>query len=397
MIRYLGIEQFGVWSTMLSVMSWIVFFDIGIGNGLTNKIAESLAKNNPSEAARYISSAYSLVGLISFSLFFIVTIATFHLPWQSIFNTTIVSDKILRYSVLISAFFIFLNFWLSLINQALNAFQRTATVVFGQFATNALIFAFINLLFIFTASSLTYLAFAYGSSLIITSCALTFWFYREKRDLIPRAEFDKQHIKPLLSLGLQFFVIQIAVLVIFTTDKILITQLFGPEFVAQYDVTFKLFSMIIIIHGLIITPLWSSYTDAYQRGDIIWIKGILHKQLIIFLVVIVAIIILYFLANPIIRIWIGEDLVVSKKIIFSMSLFVLISTWSNIFSYMLNGIGELKVTVISCTIAMFVNIPLSLYFVKILGFGMEGIILANCVALSLFAVLGPRKVFAILK
>lgn len=34
MIRYLGQEQFGVWSTLLTVMSWIVFFDLGIGNGI---------------------------------------------------------------------------------------------------------------------------------------------------------------------------------------------------------------------------------------------------------------------------------------------------------------------------------------------------------------------------
>jgi len=44
MIRYLGQEQFGVWSTLLTVMSWIVFFDLGVGNGLRNKVAEALAK-----------------------------------------------------------------------------------------------------------------------------------------------------------------------------------------------------------------------------------------------------------------------------------------------------------------------------------------------------------------
>lgn len=45
MIRYLGQEQYGAWSTLLFIMSWVVFLDLGIGNGLRNKLAESLAKN----------------------------------------------------------------------------------------------------------------------------------------------------------------------------------------------------------------------------------------------------------------------------------------------------------------------------------------------------------------
>jgi len=65
MIRYLGQERFGVWATILSVMSWIMFFDLGIGNGLRNKVAETLAKDEKLEAANYISSGYSMVAVIA--------------------------------------------------------------------------------------------------------------------------------------------------------------------------------------------------------------------------------------------------------------------------------------------------------------------------------------------
>jgi len=44
MIKYLGNVQYGIWSTLLSIMSWISLFDIGIGNGLRNKVSESLGK-----------------------------------------------------------------------------------------------------------------------------------------------------------------------------------------------------------------------------------------------------------------------------------------------------------------------------------------------------------------
>ena len=58
MIKYLGNEQYGIWSTILAIFSWIVLFDIGIGNGVRNKLAESLAKENKEEAQKYVSTGY---------------------------------------------------------------------------------------------------------------------------------------------------------------------------------------------------------------------------------------------------------------------------------------------------------------------------------------------------
>ena len=75
MIRYLGQEQYGIWSTLLSIMSWVVFFDLGIGNGLRNKLAESLAKHQVSEAAGYIASGYTWIGAISVLLFVLIASA----------------------------------------------------------------------------------------------------------------------------------------------------------------------------------------------------------------------------------------------------------------------------------------------------------------------------------
>lgn len=34
MIKYLGAEQFGIWATMLTLITWVMLFDFGIGNGL---------------------------------------------------------------------------------------------------------------------------------------------------------------------------------------------------------------------------------------------------------------------------------------------------------------------------------------------------------------------------
>ncbi|MBD3842671.1 MAG: polysaccharide biosynthesis protein, partial [Campylobacterales bacterium] len=92
MIKYLGVEHYGVWSTLLSIVSWVVLFDIGIGNGLRNKISESLAKENKQEAHNYISTAYTIVGAISVMLILIFLLASEYIPWQKVFNITSISN-----------------------------------------------------------------------------------------------------------------------------------------------------------------------------------------------------------------------------------------------------------------------------------------------------------------
>lgn len=396
MIRYLGQEQYGIWSTLLSIMSWVVFFDLGIGNGLRNKLAESLAKNQIADAVGYISSGYTWIGTISLTLFVLVAISAFFIPWQIVFNTRILSEVMLRNAILIAAFFILLNFWIGLINQVLNAVQKTSWVVFGQFIFNALSLVIVFGLTKKTDASLLYLVAGYGLAMVASSLLLSLGFYKVRSELTPKLSFERQHIHPLLLVGMQFFVIQLAVLVIFTTDKILITQIFGPQYVTQYDVVFKLFSIVTLVHGLITAPLWSSYTDAYHRADLTWIKATLRKQLVIFAGIILATIALGLMVKFVIKLWIGNNVAVSASLIFSMSAFVVVSTWNNIFANFLNGIGKIRVQLYTAIIAMLINVPLAVLLVKYFGFGMSGIVWATCLSLLIFAVIGPLQVVSIL-
>jgi O-antigen/teichoic acid export membrane protein len=396
MIRYLGQEQFGVWSTLLTVMSWIVFFDLGVGNGLRNKVAEALARNDKVEAARFIASGYSLIGLIALVLWLLVTVGSFFVPWQAVFNTQAIQEPTLRVTVQVAVFFVGLNFWLGLINALLGAVQKTSMAALGQLISNILALLFVFVLVKTTQASISYLALAYGISLVAANVILSFWFCQRHRELRPTPALDRKHIHPLLSIGLRFFTIQIAVLVIFTTDKMLITQLFGPQYVAQYEVIFKLFSVITFAHTLISAPLWSAYTDAYHRGDMHWIKHMLRKQLIIFSGMGMLVLIMGFLAQPVIAIWIGPEMVVSVPLIISIGIFVLVSTWNNIYAMFINGIGHIKIQLYTAVIAMLLNIPLAIIFVKYFSFGLSGIVMATVVSLSLAAIALPIQVNSIL-
>jgi len=201
----------------------------------------------------------------------------------------------------------------------------------------------------------------------------------------------------LLGVGSQFLIIQIAMLVIFTTDKILITQLIGPTSVTAYDVVFKLFGIITFLHGLICFPLWSAYADAYHRNDMAWIKNMLNKQLKIFIVFWFAVAALIFLTKPIIAIWIGPNIEFADSLALMMGIYVLIAAWLNIFTMFVNGIGAIKPQLYTMIFGMVMNIPLSFYFVRYMDMGVSGIVIGTIFSLLLAAIIVPIQSFRILR
>lgn len=393
MIKYLGVEQFGVWSTLLAVMSWVVFFDLGIGNGLRNRIAESLAKNNTYEASKYIDSGYTVIGIIVLILWILITVASYFLSWQFIFNTKVVSESTLRVTVQIVGFFILFNFWVGLITAILGAVQKTSIVALGQVISNSIALVVVYILGKITTPSVSYLAIAYGSSLVLSNAILSLWFYRKNLNFLPKFYINRRHITPLLSVGLNFFVIQLAVLVIFTTDKVMIAQFFGPSSVAEYEVLFRVFSIISFAHGLISAPLWSAYTEAYFRGDFKWIKNMLKKQLVLFLTITGCAVILIFSAKKIIELWVGQDVVISQSLTIAMGLLAVLSMWNNIFGFLLGGIGKVRLGAIYTAVTAALNIPVSYYFAIQLNLGLSGIVYGTVASIAISAIVSPIQVY----
>ena len=176
----------------------------------------------------------------------------------------------------------------------------------------------------------------------------------------------------------------------------MITQLFGPEYVTSYDVVFKLFSVVTIAYGLIAAPLWSTYSDAYHRNDLEWIKTTIKNQLKIYFLIIVVTVILILYAKTIISLWIGESLMIDTNLIITMGLFVIVSTWNSIFASFINATNKLSVQINTSIIAIIINIPLSILLVKYFHFGVSGVVMGTVLSLSVFAIFGSIQTYNLL-
>jgi O-antigen/teichoic acid export membrane protein len=56
-IRFFGNDDvLGLWYTILSMLSWVHICDLGLGNGLRNRLTEALAVGDTEKAKRFVSS-----------------------------------------------------------------------------------------------------------------------------------------------------------------------------------------------------------------------------------------------------------------------------------------------------------------------------------------------------
>lgn len=398
MLGYLGKEAFGVWSTLLSVLSWIVFFDLGIGNGLKNAVTASLAKGERESASEYVSAGYTAIGVFVCAAAVGALGTTLILPWQSVFNTSAVSEHDLRLATSLVAVSLLANFWLGIVSGLWAAMQSPSTATAAGAFGNVVALLITWLASHFTERSVPVVAGIYGLSIVCAQLLSSIFFFRFHPQLRPKICRDVRYFRPLLSTGLKFFVIQLAVLVVFTTDKLLISHLFTPAEVADYEIATKFFSVLTIFHGLIVGPLWTAYGDAFHRKDFSWLRSMLRHQLRVFCALACAAAVLLACAPAIIHLWVGSTVTPTFPLLFASAIFSLLCCWNNVFSTFANGTGQIRVQMHAAIGAMITNIPLSIFLGGTLGMGVPGVILGTAISLlggALAVPLHVRKVLAI--
>ena len=134
----------GVWYTVLSVLTWVLNFDLGVGNGLRNKLALALAVNDQERARQVISSAYFMIG----GLMLVLTAAGLTLiplaDWNGFFNVEadLISGETLAQVVRYAFIGIALQFFLRLISSILYALQKSAVNDAISLVTSVLLLTF---------------------------------------------------------------------------------------------------------------------------------------------------------------------------------------------------------------------------------------------------------------
>lgn len=382
-LGYLGDIKYGIWAIILNIISWINYFDVGIGNGLRNKLSEKISLNDHEGANKYVSTAYLSTSFIS-SIFFIIIVLVWCLFDFSDFFNLQVADENTNAIIAISVCFVCVNFVLSLSKTSAYAIQQPGMIsvvgVVGQ-ALQIVTILIVSKLF---SPSLLVVAIMYGTISLIESIVLYLIITHHRTYLVPRLKnASKEYFKPLITLGLGFFVLQICSLVLNTTDNLLISNLYGSAAVTPYDIVYKVFYMSVQVHGIIIMPIWSAYTAAAAQKDMGWIKNTMKRLNQVTVLISAGDIIGIFVFKPFARIWLHKDLEYSNTLILIIAIYMIATMIGNSYSSFLCGVGHIKASVIISGIGAVINIPCSIYFSRDCGMGQVGIILGSLVVMMI--------------
>ncbi len=397
-LHYLQKEQYGIWLTLSSIVAWFRLFDVGLGSGMRNKLATAMAQNDFKEARAYVSSTYAIVSIIFGALLLLFLLVNTFVDWSVILNTDPEMAADLKVVAILTFSFFCVTFILQLLNSIFLADQKPSNQGVINLISNFLSFVVVYILSKTTEGSLIYLALTIGLiPFLVLLVANLYYYSKEYYAIRPSLKFVKaRHYKGLMDLGLKFFVIEIAGLIIYSSDNIIITQIFGPAAVPAYDVTYRFFNLAVVIFAIIVVPFWSATTDAFAKNDIAWIRQANRNLFKVWLGMLVVSAMMLTIAQPFYRIWV-PGIEVPFKLNLLMFVYINVLGLGRVFIMFINGIGKVKLQLIVTLIGAVVNIPLSYFFAVNCGLDTAGIILASTVSIAFGPLVAPIQLRKILR
>jgi O-antigen/teichoic acid export membrane protein len=379
-LGYVGKVEYGIWMTISSIIQWFAFFDVGLGNGLRNKLAEALALNDKKTANIYISSVFAIITGIAIIMFIGFFISANFISWNAVLNVNLVSNSEL-FSIVIMVFLFFcVGFVLNLVSSILQAMQRYAindilgliTQLFGLVALYILVKT--------TEGSLFYLCLVYSSkTVIVMFIASIVLFWGSLKQYRPSIKFVQlKKAMPLLNLGVRFFINQILYLIVSQTSVILVVQFFGPADVTVFNLAFKYMSITSMGYIMVLTPFLAAFTEAYTKQEFQWIRTTINRINWIWLLCSAVTLLMVFGYKLFFKLWVGNAVIIPLSLIIAFAIYNILGMWSATYGLFLNAIGRIHLQLYVLGIQALLFFPLSYLFYK-LGFGLTSIVVAQII------------------
>ena len=371
LLNYLGNEKFGVWATILSIINWISFFDIGIGSGLRNILTKGLSENDFISVKKSVSTAYIILSLTSLVITFFLVIISLNINWRQFFNI----NFDVKETIVISIVSMTINFILGLGKSILYSLQLSEKIPLLNIISSLIQLVGVFLLNLFAEKgNIIAVAILFGLSSCIIYLFNDIYLAKKMTCFLPSFKyFDRKTVHLLYKNGLTFFILQLAGVVMTSTDNILVSNFYGASDVTPYTIATKFFFTIESVYIAFISPLWTRTNIAYFNKDMKWIDNANRK--LFFIMVFFSV--LYFSVSMfydyIIRIWLQTTLIYSFSLIFVTVLCTIFEMVSLTYSNFLNGMNVLKIQAIIAIIQIILNVPFSYFFAITCNFGASGV------------------------
>lgn len=385
MLHHVDRADYGVLLTLTSIVGWVGYMDVGLGNGLRNKLPEFLAKGDFHSAKKIVSSCYVTLAIYVALIIVIFLMVSPFVDWLGVLNSPTSDAGEIRglTNVVFIAFCI--QFLFGLINSILFAYQMPAfqslfTFV-GQFIA---LIALVIQVYVFDVTSVLQIGAVNSMIPPLVLFLGSIGLFRTKlKEIAPSFKlFEFKSVGSILSLGLKFFVLQMITIVLFQANSIIIARVVSPEAVVEYNLAFKYVSLLTMIFTIVITPVWSATTDAYVRKDFAWINKTISLSRKVCIASIFIGVLMVLASKFVYGIWLGKGTIdINCSTTSLILLYTSFEMLYKVYGTIINGTGKVFAQIILTGVIAIIYIPLAILLGKL--FGLSGVLIANAIVFAL--------------
>jgi O-antigen/teichoic acid export membrane protein len=369
-VRYLGAERYGVWATVTTTAVWLNLLDLGIANTLTNHISRAYALNDKRAAARYFTNALFASSGMALTAGIAAAVLIPRIPWMRLLNVnaTVSAGEVQR-TVEAAIGLMLLALPCNLVSKVLAGYQELHRSNYAACAGGVGSLCGLALGIALRVSMPVLFLMSAGWFTFANLLTMLLVVGRQKPWLRPRLQLvEGSPLRELLSSGSSFFLIQVAAVVVFSSDNVIVSHYLGAAEVTPYSVTWRVVGFVAILQSLMFPALWPAYAEAYAKRDHAWIRRTFALTMIGTIALnAVCVTILLFFGRGLIRLWAGPAAVPAWPLLFAMCAWALISGCMTVESCLLAALNRTRVQAVLSIVAAALNIVLSVMWVKQVG------------------------------
>ena len=367
-LNCLGEYKNGVWLTISSMLVWIENMDIGLGNGLRNQLTAHLAHGDTTAARSLVSSAFAMLTAIMLPTMLILTLLVLCTDTYGLLNVAPQRVEGLDQVLVATIVLVCTTFILKLIGNFYMGLQLPAVSNLLVAGGQTLALAATWLVWRSGSHSIMHVALAATASpLAVYLLAYPWTFHHRYPQLRPSLRMATiAQAKAVMTMGVKFFIMQMSSIILFMSANILISHLFTPAMVTPYQVAYRYFSIMLVAFTVVCMPYWNATTDAWERGDVEWIRRATKRLNLMTLAIFATMTLMVVVAEPVYAHWV-PGLHVERGLTIAMAAYIFIIIYSMRYSYFINGIGKLWLQLVFTTAAAIAFIPLAWLAARLTG------------------------------
>ena len=367
-------DLFGVWMMLSGLLAFFAFADLGVGNGVLNRIAVAHALGDIAEQRRTMSAGYTCTTGVALLLLLTWT------GWATLASdpTSLVGQIVPEHRREITrALWVFvvllsINIPASLIQKLQLGMQRGQWIGVTQFG--AAVGTLIGVpLALHLEAGLPALVLASLGMQVLANLTSTVLWYRQGAQRAPltlrvRRLAEWRVIASLLRTGSMFLVLQLAAAFAFQSDAIVIVHRVGQIAYGDFAVVQRVFlaASSLLVAGL--TGLWPAIGEALASGDRAWVRHALHRGLLIVLAAMSSACLLLALLMPeILRRWIGMTLPPPTSLVAVLAIWTVVEAMGNVSGAVMNAAGLLRPQVAAAAVMAVVAFTGKWLLVPVIG------------------------------